>query len=263
MLPTVFIGHGAGPFPILGVPHHADLVRSWAPGGRLHSAIHDPKVKAILIVSAHYESGDGVVEVMTDERPGLLFDYSGFPSETYGYTLPNPGAPELAGRVIELLQRAGIPARGRSGRGHDHGVFVPMLGLGLGASRPDLPLVSMSIRGPADYRFGLTEDHMDMGQALAPLREEGILLIGSGDTIHGRCKPTQAAAFDAHLQGLAAEGSGAMSRWNAHPMARVCHPRPDHLVPLFVCAGAAPEAGVQGVQHQFMGFAASHFVFEG
>jgi len=262
MLSVAFIGHGAGPFPLLGMSHHADLVRTWAPGGRLHLMLNDLRVKAIVIVSAHHEPRDGVVEVMTDEQPGLLFDYSGFPRETYEYTLPNPGSPKLARRVLDLLQRAGIPARGQSGRGHDHGVFVPLLGLGLNASRPTLPVVSVSTRGSGGDLRDLTTDHTAMGLALAPLRKEGILLVGSGDTIHGRCRPDQAVAYDEHLQGLATAGAHAFSRWADHPMTQVCHPRPDHIVPLLVCAGAAPASVVQGIQHQFMGFAASHFVFD-
>ena len=198
-----------------------------------------------------------------DPRPGLLFDYGGFPPETYRYTMDNPGSPELGQRVLDLLRAADIPSQAQSGRGHDHGVFVPLLGLGVTTERPSLPVVSISLRGPGVRRTGLTEEHFAMGRALAPLRREGVLVLGSGNSVHGRCTPEQAKAFDEHLQALAAEGPEALRRWDEHPAASVCHARPEHLVPLLVCAGAAAGATVESVPHDFMGDAACHFLFHG
>ncbi len=261
MLPTIFVGHGGGPMPLLGHPSHEGLVRSWAPGGRVHTVLHDTSVKAVVVISAHHESRDGAVVVMTDPKPGLLFDYSGFPPEAYHYTMPNPGSPEVAMRVLDLLSGAGVPARGQAGRGHDHGVFVPWLGLGLASERPTLPVVSVSLRGPADHRPGLTEDHLAMGKALAPLRSQGVLVLGSGNTIHARCSQAQAKTYDDYLQGLAAEGPLAFAQWANHPMASVCSGRPDHLAPLLVCAGAAVGGTVESIQHTCMGYASSHFLF--
>ncbi|MFK7931026.1 MAG: class III extradiol ring-cleavage dioxygenase [Myxococcota bacterium] len=263
MLPTVFVGHGAGPFPLLNHPHHHGLTRTWTPGTPMWSVMHDPAVRALVVLSAHHESADAAVDVMMDEQPELLFDYGGFPPETYQYSMDNPGSPGIGRRVLQLLDGVGIPARSQLGRGRDHGLFVPMIGLGVSLKRPTLPVISVSLRGPASYRSGLTEDHLALGRALAPLRDEGVLLVGSGNTIHGRCAPAQAKAFSDHLQGLAAEGPAAFERWDEGPHLSVCHPRPEHLVPLLVCAAAAPHATVESIEHVFMGFTANHFIFEG
>jgi aromatic ring-opening dioxygenase catalytic subunit (LigB family) len=261
MLPTLFLGHGGGPLPLIGHAGHASLVDSWSAGGLVRATLHDPAVRAIVVVSAHHEgSGDGV-DVMADAQPSLLFDYRGFPPETYRYALPNPGSPELAGRVMALLEGEGIAVREQRERGHDHGVFVPLFGLDVARKRPSLPVVSVSLHGAGSYRPGVDSQQFALGQALAPLRQEGVLLVGSGNSVHGRCTPAQSQAFDDHLNGLAVEGPAALLRWGEHVDARVCHPRPEHLLPLLVCAGAAPGAVVEAVRHTFMGDAASHFVF--
>lgn len=267
---AVFLGHGGGPMPLIGDPGHDALVETWAPGSPMHDALHAPGVEALIVVSAHHESRDGSVLVMMDESPGLLFDYSGFPPETYTYTMPNPGAPELAKRVLEALQAAGVAAREERDRGHDHGVFVPLLGLGVHEARPGLPVVSVSLRGPAAYPTAsargehegdLTRQHWELGRALAPLLGDGTLLIGSGNTFHGRATKAEARAFDEHLRALAEASPAHLRRWENHPAARKCHPRPEHLLPLLVCAGAASDARVRSVPHDFMGYAASHFLF--
>jgi aromatic ring-opening dioxygenase catalytic subunit (LigB family) len=250
--------------PLIG--KNRDLMRTWAPGSSLHSILHSPDIKSIVVISAHHESDDGSVLVMNDLKPKLLFDYSGFPPETYEYTLPNPGEPSLAARVTSLLSAASIPTRTEPGRGHDHGVFVPLLALEVASKRPTLPIVSVSLRGPAAYRTGvnLNSLHWEMGRALAPLRNESVLLLGSGNTYHGRASPAEAASFDEHLRALAEEQGRDLRRWEEHAAARKCHPRPEHLLPLLVCAGAAEAAGAVAVEsspHDFMGKAASHFVF--
>ncbi len=264
LIPTLFVGHGGGPLPLLNHAGHRDLVRTWAPGLPVHTVVHDDSVTAIVVVSAHYESRDGSVRVMADEAPALLFDYSGFPPPTYAYTIENPGSPRLAARVAELLSDAHIPTADELHRGHDHGTFVPLLGLGVAAQRPRLPVVSISLRGPADY--GATESqvtaaHWAMGQALAPLRREGVLLLGSGNTHHGRSTRREAEEFDGFLRGLGDAGPSHLRRWAEHPAALRCHPRPEHLLPLLVCAGAAESAQIESVPHDFMGNASSHFIF--
>jgi aromatic ring-opening dioxygenase catalytic subunit (LigB family) len=263
-LPAIFVGHGGGPLPLLGHASHRDLLRTWAPGTSIHSALHDPAVDAIVVVSAHYESDDGCVLVATDERPGLLFDYGGFPPETYKYTMPNPGSPAVAAQVMQLLSDAGIPSKAESGRGHDHGVFVPLLALEIAAKRPSVPVVSVSLCGPAAYTSGaaeLTATHWDMGRALSPLRERGVLLVGSGNTFHGRSTSEEAQSFDAHLHSLAGATERDLREWYKHAAATKCHPRPEHFLPLLVCAGAAAGTKGVGIQHDFMGSAASHFIF--
>ncbi|WP_165703966.1 DODA-type extradiol aromatic ring-opening family dioxygenase [Enhygromyxa salina] len=263
--PTLFLGHGGGPLPLLDHAGHAELVRTWAPDLPIHAALHDRSVTTIVVISAHHESRDASVHVMADAAPGLLFDYSGFPPQSYEYTISNPGAPAVATRIVELLTGAGIPSALERGRGHDHGVFVPLMGLQVTTARPELPVVSVSLRGPVDYRAGepqLTESHWAMGLALAPLRSEGVLLVGSGNTYHGRATPAEAAGFDTFLRSLGDTGPSALRRWAEHPAARGCHPRPEHLLPLLVCAGAASTSTqVESMPHDFMGHAASHFIF--
>lgn len=260
-LPTLFVGHGGGPLPLLQHPSHEGLITSWRPGGVIRDTVLDPAVKALVVVSAHHESTDGAVEVMADTQPSLLFDYHGFPPQTYGYTLPNPGSPELAARILARLDDAGIHARPQRGRGHDHGVFVPLLGLGIEA-RPTLPIVSVSLRGPATWRSSLTADHVELGAALSWLRGDGVLLVGSGNSIHGRCSFSQTKAFDDHLGSLAQQGPLALLQgWADHPMAEVCHRRPEHLVPMLVCGGAASDGHIESIPYTTMNEASRHILF--
>lgn len=261
MLPALFVGHGGGPLPLLEHPSHEGLIETWAPGGKVHELIHDPSVKAIVVVSAHHESADGAVEVMGDEKPALLFDYGGFPPVSYTYELDNPGSPHLSQRVLGLLQASGISTRLQTKRGHDHGVFVPLLGLGI-EKRPTLPVISVSIRGPGTYRPNLSADHVEMGKALEPLRGEGVLILGSGNSIHGRCTFEQTQSFDGHLRALASEGPAELTRWHQHPMAKICHRRPEHLIPLLVCAGAALDSTVELIRYTTMNEASCHFLFQ-
>lgn len=278
--PTIFLGHGGGPLPLLGHKGHAELLRTWAPGSRIYTLLHDPSIHTVLVVSAHHESDDGGVCVMFDEKPSLLFDYSGFPPESYKYQMANPGAPHVAARASALLSAAGIENTAQRGRGHDHGVFVPLLALEVAKHRPALPVVSLSLRGPAAYGkrqapatdtdcttasvSPLTLAHWDMGRALAPLRDEGVLILGSGNTFHGRASAREANKFDIFLRTLASADGGVenLLRWEDHPCAKKCHPRPEHLLPLIVCAGAAQASkAVECMSHDWMGNAATHFVF--
>ena len=117
MLPTLFVGHGGGPLPLLGHAGHTELLSTWAPGSSVWCTLHDPSVKAILVISAHHESKDHGVLIQRDAEPSLLFDYGGFPAECYEYTMPNPGCPALADRVASLLTAADIPNMMETGRG--------------------------------------------------------------------------------------------------------------------------------------------------
>jgi aromatic ring-opening dioxygenase catalytic subunit (LigB family) len=296
LLPVLFLGHGGGPLPLLGHEGHYDLLRTWKEDELIYQTLHDEAVKAIVIVSAHYESIDGSVSIMTDENPELLFDYGGFPPETYQYTMPNPGNPALGRRISTLLTAAKITNKFEKDRGHDHGVFVPLMALGIAAKRPTLPVISISLRGPCDYRnpSALNEAHYRCGAALAPLRKEGCLIIGSGNSFHSmqRVASKQTIEFDKHLALLAIAGAarGAagieggereedLRDWLSAPYARTCHPRPEHIIPLLVCAGAgggtitsssdsgssngsrSGSGSVPVIPHDFMGNRASHFVF--
>jgi aromatic ring-opening dioxygenase catalytic subunit (LigB family) len=155
--------------------------------------------RAIVVVSGHWE--DAAFTAGAAPSPGLIFDYSGFPVHTYRLTWPAPGNPVLAARVAELLQKAGLPSAISLDRGYDHGVFVP---LKVGFPLADIPVVTLSLAAPANGAFDPAM-HIAAGRALAPLRDEGVLIVGSGMSFHNlrayfRPETVEAArAFDQWL----------------------------------------------------------------
>jgi aromatic ring-opening dioxygenase catalytic subunit (LigB family) len=195
---------------------------------------------AILLISAHWE--EAAPTVQTAARPRMLYDYSGFPPETYELHYPAPGAPEIAERTCDLLDAAGIAPGRDAERGFDHGHFVPMM---LGWPEADVPTFQLSLQRGLDPRA-----HLAIGRAIAPLRDEGVLIVGSGMSYHnmggffGRV-PTvtdDSMAFDEWLGETAALDADArdtrLAEWTSAPRARACHPREEHLLPLMVVAGA-------------------------
>ncbi|MFC3678976.1 DODA-type extradiol aromatic ring-opening family dioxygenase [Bacterioplanoides pacificum] len=247
-LPSYFISHGGGPWPwidTMAANHHplADSL-SAMPAELPHAP------QAVLMVSAHWESADAY-QVMSHARPAMLYDYYNFPPHTYEVDYPAPGAPQLAQQTLQLIRDAGLPVSEDSQRGFDHGCFVPM---SLMYPAADMPLYQLSIR--SHYDVG---EHIALGQALAPLRDQGVLIVASGLSYHnlrrfggdGR-EPSQ--QFDQWLyQTLQLSGAQrlqALQHWQQAPAARICHPREDHLVPLFVAAGAAQESSVKRVYRQ-------------
>jgi len=191
--------------------------------------------KAILSVTSHWKAPHFAVSAA--ERPGMIYDYSGFPPHTYQITYPAPGAPEVARRVQQLVPDIIVD----SARGFDHGTFVPLM---LMYPDADIPVVSMSIR--ADYD---PIAHARLGEGLRPLRDEGVLIVGSGLTYHnlrrfGPAAGPVAAAFEEWLSGAISDPdkrTDRLRRWEQAPGAREAHPSEDHLVPLMVVAGAAGE----------------------
>ncbi|MBB3174436.1 aromatic ring-opening dioxygenase catalytic subunit (LigB family) [Endobacter medicaginis] len=179
------------------------------------------------------------------ETPPLIYDYYGFPAHTYRLTYPAPGAPALAARAAALLGEAGFAASIDPSRGLDHGAFVP---LKLAFPEADIPLVEMSLDRSRDPLL-----HLRAGQALAPLRDEGVLIIGSGMSFHnmrGYGDPrstTPSEAFDAWLTETATlsgpERAERLARWTQAPSARFAHPEEEHLLPLMVAAGASEQPG--------------------
>ena len=174
----------------------------------------------------------------------MIFDYYGFPPHTYELSYPAPGAPALAERVVDLLKAAGLPARTDTKRGFDHGVFVPFLLIDPEASIPVVPLSLKRELDPAE--------HLAAGRALAALRDEGILIIGSGMSYHNmRGYRTPHAAqvspvFDAWLT-KAVEADPAtrwqqLAQWAKAPGGRESHPREEHLLPLMIAAGAGGDS---------------------
>lgn len=237
-LPTLFIPHGAGPCFFMdwsrGPADTWDRTAGWLKG--LVAQLPE-RPKAILVVSGHWEEAEFTIG--SAERPGLIYDYYGFPEHTYRLTFDAPGSPALAARVRQLLGAAGLPATEDPDRGWDHGVFVP---LKLVTPDADIPIVQLSLRQDLD-----PEAHLAAGRALAPLRDEGVLIVASGMSWHNMrgfspAFTAKSAAFDAWLEtalGDPATREDAIRHWDAGPNAREAHPREEHLAPLFVAAGAA------------------------
>lgn len=238
-MPVVFIPHGGGPWPFVEMgldPRERDILTTY-----LQSVKTVPKVapRALLVVSAHWE--EGVPTMMTSPRPPMFYDYYGFPEASYRIIWPAPGAPWLAPRVRELLAQGGIDSAEDAQRGFDHGAFVP---LKLTYPDAEIPTAQLSLQAGLD-----ATRHLAIGAALAPLRDEGVFIIGSGMTFHNlrifrdaRAVPI-AETFDAWLRGVMARDvagrTEGLRRWEEAPMARLTHPREEHLIPLMVVAGAA------------------------
>ncbi len=238
--PTLFIPHGGGPCFFMkwtmGPPDTWQRLATWLTG--IESSLPTPPSR-LLVVSAHWEAP--VPTVTSVAVPPLIYDYSGFPPHTYELTWPAPGSPDLAARVQSLLASAGLDSKADDGRGFDHGVFVP-----LKVAYPDarLPTVQLSLRAGLDPR-----EHLAIGRALSPLREEGVLIVGSGMSYHNMggfmtAKAlTDSTRFDAWLASTVALDPPArdagLADWAHAPSARESHPREEHLLPLLVVAGAA------------------------
>jgi aromatic ring-opening dioxygenase catalytic subunit (LigB family) len=217
--------------------------------------------KAILLVSAHWETrGFGLT---SGARPDLIFDYYGFPPHTYELTYDAPGDPALATRAATLLAEAGFTAGLAPERGWDHGVFVP---LKVAWPDADVPVVEMSLDASLDPAL-----HLAAGRALAPLRDEGVLIVGSGMSFHNMRaygdpgSSARAADFDRWLIEAAtapAETRAAMlADWKNAPAGPYAHPREEHLLPLMVAAGASDAMGVQTYGEKVMETALSGFAF--
>ena len=238
-MPVVFIPHGGGPWPFVDVGFPKAEVAALA--AYLRSVRSLPKMppKALLVISGHWE--EPVPTVMTSEHPPIYYDYFGFPPESYAITWPAPGQPQLASRVQELLGAAGFRTATDARRGYDHGTFIP---LKLTYPDADVPTIQLSLKQGLD-----PEEHLAIGRALAPLRDEGIFIVGSGMTFHNsrafgdpRANAV-AGTFDAWLRESvtleSADRDRRLARWSRAPAAREAHPREEHLLPLMVVAGAA------------------------
>jgi aromatic ring-opening dioxygenase catalytic subunit (LigB family) len=238
-MPVVFLPHGGGPWPFVDLrigskAEQAELATYLRSVARVPSA----PPKAVLVVSAHWE--EELPTVMTSAHPPMLYDYYGFPPESYEITWPAPGEPALAKRVRDLLRRAGIESAESNERGFDHGTFVP---LKLAYPDADVPTVQLSLKRGLD-----PQEHLALGRALAPLRDEGVFIVGSGMTFHnlrafGPQSSVAAEEFDGWLRETASLDAGERDRrlsdWTSAPSARQAHPREEHLLPLMVVAGAA------------------------
>jgi aromatic ring-opening dioxygenase catalytic subunit (LigB family) len=264
--PTLYIPHGGGPCffmdPFPGYPPTLwDNMAAYLKG--IPAAV-GRRPEAVLVISGHWESE--APTVLNADRHTLLFDYYGFPEHTYRLTYPARGSAKVAARVHELLAAAGLPAQDEHERGLDHGVFVPFK---LIFPEADVPIVQLSLLHNLD-----PAQHLAMGRALAPLRGEGVLIVGSGNSYHNLSQffsPSPdagalSAQFDAWL-GAAVEAAPAererlLTHWHQAPGARASHPRAEHLLPLMVAAGAAgQDAGRTAYREQMFGKMFSGYQF--
>lgn len=242
-LPTVFISHGAPTFALEPGLAGAQLGEL---GGRL------PRPKAVLVVSPHWMTPD--LRVGTQAKPGTIHDFGGFPAPLYALQYPAAGHPELAQAVATRLREAGWPVREDAQRGLDHGAWVPLMHL---YPLADVPVFQLSLPQTLDEAGALR-----LGQALAPLRDEGLLVIGSGSLTHNlyevRFRDPHAEPY---VRAFADWATTTLKsgRWDglrlaAAPDGHRAHPTPDHFLPLLVAAGAAGEgADVEeldgGIEH--------------
>ncbi|MDA0673029.1 MAG: class III extradiol ring-cleavage dioxygenase [Cyanobacteria bacterium] len=237
-LPTLFLSHGAPDLPLRSGPTQ-DFLR-----GLLRDL---PRPRAIVAISAHWLTVHPTVG--TAAHPRTLYDFGGFPPQLSTLVHRAPGDPALAMQVADCLTAAGFPTRTDDQRGYDHGVWTPLILMDPEGSIPVVPLALQPQETP-DY-------HLRLGAALAPLRRDGVLLVGSGaathnlwafDGAHGP-PPDWAIAFDDWLAAaIARNDRAALASYRTHaPFAAKNHPTSEHLLPLFVALGA----GGQGRQlHQ-------------
>ncbi|MDR0480685.1 MAG: dioxygenase [Gallionellaceae bacterium] len=240
-LPTFYIPHGGGPCFFMewtmGPPDTWEKMANWLRGLAADVGV---RPQAILVISAHWESPQ--ITVQKQAQPPLLYDYYGFTPHTYQLKYDAPGNPALAQRIAGLLQDAGMATRIDSERGLDHGVFVPFK---LIYPDADIPVVQVSLQAGLDPAA-----HLAMGRALAPLRQEGVLIVGSGMSYHNMRGffsgngVADSRQFDAWLTETVELPDTAardlrLKQWEQAPAARAAHPREEHLLPLMVVAGAA------------------------
>ncbi|GAB2890073.1 class III extradiol ring-cleavage dioxygenase [Paralcaligenes ginsengisoli] len=262
-MPSYFISHGGGPWPYMPEAQESNALLAASLRNIPQQLPRRPV--AILAVSAHWETQAGF-KVMAHPQPPMLYDYYGFPAHTYQVKYPAPGMPGLAGRVHDLLQAARLPVQIDHERGFDHGTFAPLAVMYPDA---DVPVVQLSIEAHYDPSV-----HIALGRALAPLRDEDILILGSGLSYHnlrnmGAGGTLPSAQFDAWLQQVVVQGPidqriAQLEKWAAAPSARQAHPREDHLIPLMVAVGAAENEAATCIYHEthaFGGITASSFRF--
>ena len=236
----LFLSHGGGPLPLLEDEKHDEMVACLKD---ISSNLSKPS--AILVISAHWE--EEVPTLTSGPQPSLIYDYYGFPEESYQIEYPCPGEAELANKIHCLLEKSGIESKVNEERGFDHGVFIP---LKIMYPNADIPCVQLSLKNNLN-----PAEHIKLGAALRALDYENLLIIGSGFSFHNMkafFTPETAesnaknAAFEEWLIDTCAnpnidevERTKKLVNWEQAPYARYCHPREEHLLPLHVCYGAA------------------------
>jgi len=263
-MPTWYIPHGAGPcfFMEWDPRNEWDGMREFLKGLALTLPVSP---KGIVVVSAHWL--ESIINVTAVKKPKLIFDYYGFPKHTYTLNYPTAGDPQLASKIVKSLEEDAIPARLDHTRGIDHGVFIPMM---LMFPNANIPVVQVSLNQNLDPDL-----HMKIGKSIGKLREEGILIIGSGMSFHnmqgyGNPKFRKISEeFDEWLTDTVESEqeirADALSNWKLAPNAKLCHPmlQEEHLLPLMAVVGAAyKDKGRKVYCQRVLETTISGFVFE-
>jgi 4,5-DOPA dioxygenase extradiol len=259
---VIYLSHGGGPLPLLGDEGHREMV---AVLKKLAAGIDRPA--AIVVISAHWEAS--AVSITSAATPGLLYDYYGFPEESYAISYAPPGAPKLAAALGKSLADKGFDVELDRQRGLDHGVFVP---LKIMYPQADIPCVQLSLLADLD-----PARHIRLGEAMASVAGAELLVIGSGFSFHNmrafftadtRETAAMNQAFDSWLVETCSsttlgeeERRRRLVHWSEAPHARYCHPREEHLLPLHVCYGLTGRACSEVQSLRIMAKRASTFLW--
>lgn len=235
-----YLSHGGGPLPLLGDAGHRKMVDTLQ---AVAATLNKPS--AIIVFSAHWEERKATIT--SGAHPALIYDYYGFPEESYDIEYPAPGHPELARKVFSRLKDNYIDAVLDDNRGFDHGLFIP---LKIMYPQADISCIQVSLVKGLDPMT-----HINIGEALAGLELETLLVIGSGFSFHNMKafftpdtneSQAQNASFEDWLIDTCSnpdldenERTSRLVNWEKTPAARYCHPREEHLLPLHVCYGLA------------------------
>jgi len=235
---VIFLSHGGGPMPLLGDKAHLEMVDCLK---TISNKINKPS--AILVISAHWE--ESVPTITVGNNPSLIYDYYGFPEESYHIKYPCPGKPELAEKIYRRLNNAGIQANLDTERGFDHGLFVP---LKIMFPDADIPCVQLSLLNNLD-----AEMHIEIGESLHDLDFDNLLVIGSGFSFHNMKQffapeTSESKSHNKSFESWLVETCSSANidekerrlrlvNWEKALSARFCHPREEHLLPLHVCYG--------------------------
>lgn len=259
---SLFLSHGGGPLPLLGDAGHQEMVSCLE---NIASIIPTPD--ALVVVSAHWE--EGLPTITSGAEPPIIYDYYGFPEESYHIQYPCVGEPSLAQKIHKLLGDSGIRSELDENRGFDHGLFVP---LKIMYSESNIPCVQISLVNTLD-----PSEHIEIGRALGSLSRDNTLIIGSGFSFHNLKAFFQPDtpetkelnhSFEEWLLNTCChsgcteeERMQRLVRWTEAPGARFCHPREEHLLPLHVCYGVAQASCVDCFDLEIMNKKSSMYLW--
>jgi len=251
---AIFVSHGGGPLPLLGDVGHREMIENL---GNIASTIREPS--GIVVVSAHWEESEATITAHPE--PPIIYDYYGFPPESYSLEYPAPGDPGLAARLVDTLAEKDIAARLDHVRGFDHGLYIPLL---LMYPEADIPCVQLSLLSDLE-----PEKHIRIGEALSNLARDNIMVLGSGFSFHNlkvllggdsSGPDLQNEAFESWLIDTCTSSeidestrAQRLINWERAPAARYCHPREEHLLPLHVCYGVTRSACIGHAELTIMG----------